>query len=81
MKSFIKIFEILGKWRYQYLSAAFLLIASVGFRLLEPKVLQLAVDKIITFFISKGTKPTAPGDVVSGFLYSFLPELKIEMLV
>jgi ATP-binding cassette subfamily B protein len=78
MKSFIRIFEILGKWRYQYLSAAFLLILSVGFRLLEPKVLQIAVDKIITFFISKGSKPTAPSDAISGFLYSFLPELKIE---
>jgi ATP-binding cassette, subfamily B, bacterial len=78
MKSFIRIFDILGKWKYQYISAAFLLIASVVFRLLEPKVLQIAVDKIISFFVSKGTKPVTAGDAVSGFIYSFLPELKME---
>jgi ATP-binding cassette subfamily B protein len=78
MKSFIKLFEILGKWKWQYISAAFLLIASVVFRLLEPKVLQIAVDKIIGFFVTKGSHQVTGGDAVSGFLYSFLPELKIE---
>lgn len=77
MKSFIKIFEILGKWKYRYISAALLLIVSVLFRLLEPKVLQIAVDKIIAFFVSKGVIQTG-GDAVTGFIYSILPELKIE---
>src|SRR4030095_332908 len=78
MKSFKKLFEILGKWKYQYISAAILLIISVGFRLLEPRILQMAVDKIIGFFVAKGTAPVAATDVVSRYLYSFLPELKIE---
>lgn len=77
MKSFIKIFEILGKWKYRYISAALLLIVSVLFRLLEPKVLQIAVDKIIAFFVSKGVIQTG-GDAVTGFIYSILPELKLE---
>ena len=78
MKSFKKLFEILGKWKYQYISASILLIVSVGFRLLEPKVLQIAVDKIISFFVNKGTSVTAADDSASRFLYQFLPELKIE---
>jgi ATP-binding cassette, subfamily B, bacterial len=77
MKSFIKIFEILGKWKYRYISAALLLVVSVLFRLLEPKVLQIAVDKIIAFFVSKGVIQTG-GDAVTGFIYSILPELKLE---
>lgn len=77
MKSFIKIFEILGKWKYRYISAALLLVVSVLFRLLEPKVLQIAVDKIIAFFVSKGVMPTG-GDAITGFIYSILPELKLE---
>lgn len=78
MKSFIKIFDILGKWKYQYISAAFLLILSVGFRLLEPKVLQIAVDKIISFFITKQVAPISGDDSITGFIYSLLPELKLE---
>jgi ATP-binding cassette subfamily B protein len=78
MKSFKKLFEILGKWKYQYISASILLIVSVGFRLLEPKVLQIAVDKIISFFVNKGTSVSAADDSASRFLYQFLPELRIE---
>lgn len=78
MKSFKKLFEILGKWKYQYISASILLIISVGFRLLEPKVLQIAVDKIISFFVTRGTSVVAINDSASRFLYRFLPELKIE---
>lgn len=52
MKSLKKLFEILGKWKYEYIAASLLLILSVAFRLLEPKILQIAVDKIIAFFIT-----------------------------
>ena len=53
MKSLKKLFEILGRWKYQYIWAAVLLVVSIGFRLLEPKVLQVAIDKIIGFFCFK----------------------------
>lgn len=77
MKSFKKIFEILDKWKWYYITAGVMLLASVGFRMLEPKVLQLAIDKVVVFYTSSGTKQ-APGDVVSVFLYSFLPALNVE---
>lgn len=78
MKSLKKLFEILGKWKYEYIAASVLLIISVGFRLMEPKILQMAVDKIIAFFVTgKGNTVTAD-DMITNFLYSVLPELKIE---
>lgn len=80
MKSLKKLFEILGKWKYEYIAASMLLILSVGFRLLEPKILQIAIDKIITFFITG--KNIIPGDdKVAGYIYILLPELKIENAV
>src|SRR3972149_8450220 len=73
-----KLFEILDKWKYQYITAAVFLVISMGFRMLEPRVLQITVDKIISFFISKGTIQIAGSDFITKFLYSFLPEIKIE---
>jgi ATP-binding cassette subfamily B protein len=81
MKNFKKLFEILDKWKYRYITAAALLVISIGFRLLEPKVLQIAVDKIIGFFVAKGSAPIVTEDFVTRALYSFLPELKIENAV
>ncbi len=78
MKSLKKLFEILGKWKYQYISASVLLIVSVGFRLMEPKILQMAVDKIIAFFVTGKGNTVKADDVITRFLYSILPELKIE---
>jgi len=78
MKSFKKLFEILDKWKYQYLTAAIFLVFSMGFRMLEPRVLQITVDKIISFFITKSTNQIAGDDFITRFLYSFLPQIKIE---
>ncbi len=78
MKSLKKLFEILGKWKYQYISASVLLIISVGFRLMEPKILQMAVDKIIAFFVTGKGNTVKADDAITRFLYSILPELKIE---
>lgn len=78
MKSFKKLFEILDKWKWQYIMASVLLVISMGFRMLEPRVLQITIDKIITFFVSKGSNQIAGDDFITRFLYSVLPEIKIE---
>jgi len=79
MKSFKKLFEILDKWKYLYLMAGVLLIISIAFRMLEPRVIQLAVDKVIVLFVSGG-KDSPPGDIISAFFYSFLPPLQLGNL-
>ncbi len=80
MKSFKKLFEILDKWKYFYLFSGVLLIISIGARMLEPKVLQIAVDKVIVFFITGGEKRHVADDYVTRLFYSILPELKMENL-
>lgn len=79
MKSFTKIFEILDKWKFYYLSAGLILIISVGIRMLEPKVIQFTVDKVIVPLLeNKGTSQTYFG--VSRIIGSNLPEVSIENL-
>ncbi len=80
MKNLRKLFEILDKWKYRYLLAGLLLVITIAFRSLEPKVLQIAVDKVVVYFASSGAKIVEPGDGVTAFLYSFLPELKMGNL-
>jgi ATP-binding cassette subfamily B protein len=80
MKSFKKLFEILDKWKYFYLFSGVLLIISIGARMLEPKVLQIAVDKVIVFFVTGGEKKYAADDYVTKLFYNILPELKMENL-
>jgi len=80
MKNLRKLFEILDKWKYHYMLAGLLLVVTIAFRSLEPKVLQIAVDKVVVYFASSGTKIVEPGDSVTAFLYSFLPELKMGNL-
>jgi ATP-binding cassette subfamily B protein len=48
--------------------------------MLEPRVLQIAVDKVIVFFMSNGTEKVTAGDFVTRMLYSFLPEMKPDNL-
>src|SRR4029077_12358260 len=44
------------------------------------RVIQLAVDKVIVFFVSGGNKDIPAGDSISIFLSSILPELKMGNL-
>ncbi|CAN5451736.1 ABC transporter ATP-binding protein [soil metagenome] len=78
MDNIKKLFRILDRWKYNYIFAAILLTLSVLLRLTEPKVLQLAIDKILVFFNSGGKDLIKTNDPVSLFILSFLPEMKIE---
>ncbi|MCX7878119.1 MAG: ABC transporter ATP-binding protein/permease [Ignavibacteria bacterium] len=78
MKNLVKLFEILGEWKYRYITAGLLLIISVCFRLLEPKVLQVTVDKIIYVFISGGKLEPDKQDSLSILIYSFIADFNNE---
>lgn len=48
MKQYLKkIHQILGKWIWHYIIAAILLIFSMFFRTIEPKILQFTIDNIL----------------------------------
>ncbi len=57
-----------------------MLIASTFIRMLEPKILQLTVDKVIVYFQSNGKVLSVPEDRVTRFLYSLIPDLRIDNL-
>jgi ATP-binding cassette subfamily B protein len=80
LKNFKKIFEILDKWKFYYMLSAGLLILSVVARMLEPKVLQIVVDKVIVYFLSGGKTDASGGDSVARMFYSLLPELRVDNL-
>jgi ATP-binding cassette subfamily B protein len=48
--------------------------------MLEPKVLQIAIDKVIVYFQSGGQIKFTPEDPITKFFYSMLPELHMENL-
>lgn len=79
MKNLKKLFQILDQWKYRYLLAAVLLAVSIAVRMLEPKVLQLIVDRVVVFFLQGNTKP-ASSDRVVDFMVSFLPAMNIGNL-
>ena len=79
MHNFYKLFSILDKWKHFYFGAGLLLIFSTFVRMLEPKVLQVAIDGVIVYFQSNGTPPT-PNDAFAAWIYSIIPELTMSNL-
>lgn len=75
-----KILQILGKWKGFYMLSAVMLITATFIRMLEPKVLQIAVDKVIVYFQSQGKITFTPDDPITKFFYSVLPDLKMDNL-
>lgn len=75
-----RLFEILGKWSGYYVLSGVMLIAAVLVRMLEPKVLQVAIDKVIVYFQSNGRITFTPDDSITKFIYSLLPEFSIDKM-
>ena len=80
MKNLRKLYQILDKWKPFYILSGVLLILSTSIRMLEPKVLQIAVDKIIVYFQSDKKTIKVSEDWITNLFYNYLPELKIENL-
>ncbi|MBL7128276.1 MAG: ABC transporter ATP-binding protein [Ignavibacteria bacterium] len=80
MKNLRKLYHILDKWKPFYILSGVLLILSTSIRMLEPKILQIAVDKIIVYFQSGKNTIKVSEDWITNLFYSFLPELKLENL-
>ncbi|MBK7159478.1 MAG: ABC transporter ATP-binding protein [Ignavibacteria bacterium] len=80
MRYLKKLLQILGKWKSYYILSAVLLIISIFIRMLQPKILQITVDKVIVYFQSGGKINIILEDSITKFLYSILPELKMDNL-
>ncbi len=75
MQNLYKLYQILHKWRTPYLIAALLLILSTMVRMLEPKILQVAIDGVITYYQSDGTEQPTANDGIATWIYSILPDI------
>lgn len=73
-----KLLQILGKWKYYYILSSVMLVMTVFIRMMEPKVLQVTVDKVIVYFQSAGKINPQPEDFVTKFLYSLIPDMKMD---
>lgn len=80
MNNLKKIFQILGRWKVYYMLSAAMLIIATFIRMLEPKVLQIAVDKVVVYFQSSGEIKFVPEDFITKFFYNILPELRMDNL-
>lgn len=76
IKNIKDIYRILGKYKWYYIFSTVLLLVSIIARALEPKVLQVAVDNVISKYIS-GTNlvESKNNDIVSRFFDYLLPKL------
>ena len=46
-KNILSLFNVLGKWKRAYLLAFSLIVVSIFIRMLEPKVFQVAIDRVL----------------------------------
>ncbi len=70
-----RLFAVLDRWKWRYVSAGLFLIAGIGARSLEPRVLQFAVDHVISRFGDDGDKAVFSGDRISQYFRAILPEI------
>jgi ATP-binding cassette subfamily B protein len=75
MNNLKKLFRILDRWKYYYVIAGVFLILAMTVRMLEPKVLQITVDKIVAYTQDKSVKQMENNDAIAQEFYSWLPEL------
>ncbi len=79
MKNIKRLFGVLNRWKAHYQFAGLLLVVSSFIRMLEPKVLQIAVDGIIGLVQNTSTKTEDPDQVVQ-FFYQWLPDITRDSL-
>lgn len=78
MQKFHQLWLVLDKWKSWYLMAGLLLTFSSFVRMLEPKIIQIAVDGVVKFFSTSNTN-NAPDWIVQQF-YTILPPIESNNL-
>ncbi len=77
IKELRRLFGVLGRWKWHYVSASLLMILALFVRSLEPKILQITVDNVITFFASEGEVGRFGDDLISQWFYRILPDINL----
>jgi len=80
MKHVYRILQILNRWKGYYLFAGVLLSLHSIIRMLEPKVLQIAIDGVVVFFLTGNSPNMEEADAFAAFFYKVLPEITLDNL-
>ncbi|MDX2301424.1 MAG: ABC transporter ATP-binding protein [Microscillaceae bacterium] len=72
-QNFNRLVQVLDRYKWKYLLSIILLLIALSARVLEPKILQIAVDQIIASKSSEVTQAKASQDVVAHLLSALLP--------
>lgn len=80
MENVKKLFQLLDKWKHNYVFASVLLIIATAIRMLEPKVLQVTVDKIVAYFTVSSDSYKGGTGMITTLFNSVLPELRTDNL-
>ena len=80
MENVKKLFQLLDKWKHNYVFASVLLIIATAIRMLEPKVLQVTVDKIVAYFTVSSDSYKGGTGMITTLFNSMLPELRTDNL-
>jgi ATP-binding cassette subfamily B protein len=75
-----RLFKVLDRWKWHYVFSSVLMIFALFVRSLEPKILQITVDNVISYFSSGGSEGQFANDFVSRFFYSILPPISTDNL-
>lgn len=73
-----RLFGVLGRWKRHYVLASSLMVLALFVRSLEPKILQIAVDNVISFFVSDSGSSQFGDDLISQLFYRILPEINLD---
>lgn len=78
MQKFYQLWSVLDKWKPWYLIAGLLLTFSSLIRMLEPKIIQIAVDGVVQFFAT--SNPQHSPDWIVQYFYKILPSIESNNL-
>ncbi|MEM7512181.1 MAG: ABC transporter transmembrane domain-containing protein, partial [Bacteroidota bacterium] len=73
------VIQFLDTYKWAYIGSALLLILSIGFRSIEPKILTVVVDQVITPAIGASGNGVSD-DVIARFFQWLLPDYSLESL-
>ena len=78
MQKFYQLWSVLDKWKPWYLIAGLLLTFSSFVRMLEPKIVQIAVDGVVKFFSASNVNNSP--DWIVLYFYKVLPPIESNNL-
>ncbi len=78
MENLRKLFAVLDRWKGNYLFAGFLMLIAIFVRMLEPRILQIAIDGVVQYKEGHLQKILQEADIVAKYLYGILPDITAD---